>query len=429
MLRRPGVFLLLLALFILPLSGCGGGGGNSGGEPGPVTRAPVPLRFTVSWAARSRIPPLPPSNINAPASALSVTVIVQAARPDGSDFSVTLNRDTANPAAYVQEFVSSEALLPGEWQVIIRFFAEPNGGGALVGVAQVTGAIQTDGTGIGNISAQQQAVQSVVVSPGQSVFVGETKELAFSARDTAGGIVAVSPGSVQFRLAEASDRAQVNAAGVITGAAPGTVRVIAVVDGRESAPQTVAVNSHAAVTITAPAAPPTVPVGAGVGFAASVANAPNGAVVWSVQEGAAGGTIAPNGVYTAPQTAGTYHVIATSVYDPAKSAILAVHVTVSIAINPPSATLTLNETKAFTATVTGSPNTAVTWSVLEGAAGGTITPGGVYTAPSTPGEYHVVAISAHDPAQFVAATVVVQAGNLNVTVPFPESGDLNIVID
>ena len=50
-------------------------------------------------------------------------------------------------------------------------------------------------------------------------------------------------------------------------------------------------------------------------------------MTWSVQEGAAGGTIAATGVYSAPAVAGTYHVVATSVADPAKSAIATVTVT------------------------------------------------------------------------------------------------------
>ena len=37
---------------------------------------------------------------------------------------------------------------------------------------------------------------------------------------------------------------------------------------------------------------------------------------WSVVEGAAGGTVTSTGLYTAPQTAGTFHVEARSVADP-----------------------------------------------------------------------------------------------------------------
>ncbi len=50
-------------------------------------------------------------------------------------------------------------------------------------------------------------------------------------------------------------------------------------------------------------------------FTASVYNRGDQDVTWSVEEGSAGGTITSAGVYTAPTTVGTYHIIATSVAD------------------------------------------------------------------------------------------------------------------
>lgn len=59
--------------------------------------------------------------------------------------------------------------------------------------------------------------------------------------------------------------------------------------------------------------PSTVSMAAGASQAFT-ANAP---VMWAVQEGAAGGSIGSStGVYTAPATAGTYHVLAASIADP-----------------------------------------------------------------------------------------------------------------
>lgn len=87
--------------------------------------------------------------------------------------------------------------------------------------------------------------------------------------------------------------------------------------------------------------------------------------------------------------------------------------TVSVAVTPGAITLKPAATQTFTAAVVNTPNTAVTWSVQEGAAGGTITAGGVYTAPATTGTYHVVATSVADPAQKAVATVTV-ARNLDL---------------
>lgn len=47
------------------------------------------------------------------------------------------------------------------------------------------------------------------------------------------------------------------------------------------------------------------------------------------------------------------------------------------------------------------------WSVREGAAGGTVTSEGTYTAPTTPGTLHVVATNAQNPSQTATATVTV----------------------
>src|SRR5512141_264322 len=52
---------------------------------------------------------------------------------------------------------------------------------------------------------------------------------------------------------------------------------------------------------------------------------------------------------------------------------------VSVTISPKSPSVATSGTRAFTATVSGSGNTAVTWTVQEGAAGGAIIGAGQYT--------------------------------------------------
>ncbi|MBU8898884.1 chitinase [Corallococcus sp. M34] len=80
---------------------------------------------------------------------------------------------------------------------------------------------------------------------------------------------------------------------------------------------------------------------------------------------------------------------------------------VFVSVSPASLTLQAGQTGQFTATVAGSTNTAVTWSVQEGAAGGAVTAAGLYTAPVTAGTYHVVATSQADPSKSASATVTV----------------------
>ena len=53
------------------------------------------------------------------------------------------------------------------------------------------------------------------------------------------------------------------------------------------------------------------------------------AVTWSVEEGTTGGTITPNGIYTAPDRAGTFHVVAQSSFAPDSTVTALVTVTSS----------------------------------------------------------------------------------------------------
>lgn len=222
-------------------------------------------------------------------------------------------------------------------------------------------------------------------------------------------------------------------------------------------------------------------------FQATVTGASNHSVTWSVQEGAGGGSVDASGLYAAPATAGTYHVVARSVADPTRSASAAVAVVaapsiasftatpaevlpgatvtltasfgegtallnpgmvtvtsgtpvtvnpaistvyvlsvtnsagttlaagaavtvsgqVGVGVLPASATVEQGTTQAFQAMVGGTTNQAVTWSVQEGAAGGSVSPSGVYTPPAHGGSYHVVATSVLDPAKSATAAVTV----------------------
>lgn len=68
--------------------------------------------------------------------------------------------------------------------------------------------------------------------------------------------------------------------------------------------------------------------GATLRISGAVSGCGDGAGVnWSVQEGAAGGTVAADGLYTAPAAAGTYHVVATATADPLLTATSVVAVT------------------------------------------------------------------------------------------------------
>ncbi|MBS1827263.1 MAG: Ig-like domain-containing protein [Acidobacteria bacterium] len=160
-----------------------------------------------------------------------------------------------------------------------------------------------------------------------------------------------------------------------------------------------------AVSVNVSPTTATLQPGATQQFTATVTGSTNTAVTWT----ATGGAINSTGLYTAGTTAGTFTVKATSAADTTKSATAQVTIattpTVSISIAPTTTTLQPSQTQQFTATVTGSTNTAVAWT----ATGGAITSTGVYTAGATTGSYAVTATAVTDTTKKATATVNIQS--------------------
>lgn len=78
---------------------------------------------------------------------------------------------------------------------------------------------------------------------------------------------------------------------------------------------------------------------------------------------------------------------------------------ISVTISPSTLGIRRGGTWTFANTVSGSSNTAITWSMQEQSAGGAITADGVYTAPAVEGTYHLVATSNADPTKSAVAIV------------------------
>lgn len=208
----------------------------------------------------------------------------------------------------------------------------------------------------------------------------------------------------------------INGSGLYTApATPGTYTVKATSAADNTKIATAAVTVPSPVTISI--APKTATVGGGLTqqFTAAVGNTTNTSVTWTVSE-AGGGSVSSTGLYTAPATPGTYHVVATSVDDSTKTDIATVTVTsaIGITISPKTVTLMKNAGQSFTAAVTGTSNTAVVWTVME-ANGGLVNANGSYTTPATPGTYTVKAASASDPSRFDTATVTVKAVTVSIS--------------
>jgi len=87
---------------------------------------------------------------------------------------------------------------------------------------------------------------------------------------------------------------------------------------------------------------------------------------------------------------------------------------IEISISPSTANLNQGGTQSFNATVTGTNNAAVNWAVQEGAAGGSISNMGVYTAPNKSDTFHVIATSQADTTKSATATVMVAAVGISL---------------
>ena len=90
-----------------------------------------------------------------------------------------------------------------------------------------------------------------------------------------------------------------------------------------------------------------------------------------------------------------------------QSSLPSITPTSSVVISPSAPTLGRLGTCQFVAAA--DPKSAVTWTIQEGAVGGTITSSGLYTGPDQEGTFHVVATSAANPSTTAVAVVTVVA--------------------
>lgn len=186
-----------------------------------------------------------------------------------------------------------------------------------------------------------------------------------------------------------------------------------------------ATDGTAAQDVTVQVVPPSavVATGGSVQFGSLVTGSGVTTVSWTVREGATGGAVNPDtGYYTAPGTPGTYHVEAASTASPTVKAAAVVTVQsatpVVVTLSPSPGAVDACKTLTFSATVTGTTNQAVDWSVVGSPANGTVA-AGVYTAPSTAGTYQVVATSRAAPTSSATANVVVSDRIVSVVVSPP----------
>jgi Putative Ig domain len=190
----------------------------------------------------------------------------------------------------------------------------------------------------------------------------------------------------------------------------------------------------------------TLAVGHTSAFSANISGTSNTAMTWTVSGSGCisggCGTISASGLYLAPMSVPYPPLVivrATSAVDPSKSASASVTIVAAVAVllslSPANASVVTSGTQLFRASVTGTSNTAVTWSVTgmgcNGSACGSLSSSGltaVYSAPPVapqPAKVTVTATSAAGQgisasAQVAFALQITSGGSSNgvVGVPF-----------
>ena len=178
-------------------------------------------------------------------------------------------------------------------------------------------------------------------------------------------------------------------------------------------------NEQQGVTVAvSPSAPQVRPLDT-IGFTASVTSTADLRVTWAVTE-ASGGAVDSSGLYTAPATPGTYHVVATSVAVPTASGQATVNV-VAVVSPPTISSFTASPSSVSSggaSTLAWSVSGATTLSINQGV--GTVTGPSVVVHPSATTTYTLTATNAGG-SSTASATVTVTAAPVPVISSFTAS--------
>lgn len=229
-----------MAAILFALAGCGGGGGNSGG--GSNNETP---QLTIIWPQRSR-------SLNAPASALSAVITVADASSRVLIF--THDRDATQTGGYTETFSAPSSLAKGQYTVTVQFYSQADGKGSMVGVATQSVDLSKS-PDIGDI-AVVGTVASVSIAPKQTILVGKSADLTYTAYDSNGAAIAsITPGSAFYTVTDGQSFLSLTG-GQLLGNSNGLSQVTVTIDGHTSAPQPVGVgNASFVLNCTAPYGP------------------------------------------------------------------------------------------------------------------------------------------------------------------------------
>ncbi len=376
--------------------GTASNGGNTGGLPGLYAAPTLPGTFHVKATSNAD-----PSK-SATATVTVTPVVTIAVSPTSATVALGGTRSftatvggTANTAV---NWSATGGTLSTSTGATVTWTAPPQSGGY-----SITATSQEDPAKSATSVVNVPSTVAISVSPtsaavpleGSQILtatVTGTSNLGVSWGTTAGTLSANTGSSVTWTPPNAATTA--------------TVIAISQADGAKQATAALTVKSSVAVAV----APATVgvQVNSSQAFTATVSGAANQAVDWY----ASAGTVTGSGAtptWTAPATAGTYTLTATSRADTTKVATATISVTtappINITLTPAVAYLAAGASVNVTAAVTGSSNTTVNWSTLAGTLSQITATSVTWTAPQVVGTYTVTATSGADSSRRATFTV------------------------
>src|ERR1022692_557139 len=377
--------------------------------------APVMAPQTYNWAAGSSHS----IGVNSPQPGASGTRYVYASWSDGGGQTHTVtapNSPTTYTASFNTQYLLTTAVSPAGAGTVTPNPTSPDGyynSGTSVGLTAAPSSQFLNWSGDLSGSANPQSIVmnaphsvnanfgsgvTVIILPfSPSLNAGQCVQIPVSVTGTTNMVV---NWSINPNVGTISTTGQYCAPASVNSSQTVTVTATSAADPTKSDKTTITL-----IPVSVSVSPLKVTLTAGLTqqFSAAIAGSSNTAVNWSINPSV--GTISTTGLYTAPSSISTPQLVtvtATSAADPTKSssATVALSATVAVSVGPANVTLTAKQTQQFSASVTGSGNMAVTWSVNPSV--GTISTSGLYTAPSVVSAQQsvtVTAISQADPTK------------------------------
>jgi uncharacterized protein (TIGR03437 family) len=404
--------------------------------------APVMAPQTYNWAAGSSHS----IGVNSPQPGASGTRYVYASWSDGGGQTHTVtapNSPTTYTASFNTQYLLTTAVSPAGAGTVTPNPTSPDGyynSGTSVGLTAAPSSQFLNWSGDLSGSANPQSIVmnaphsvnanfgsgvTVIILPfSPSLNAGQCVQIPVSVTGTTNMVV---NWSINPNVGTISTTGQYCAPASVNSSQTVTVTATSAADPTKSDKTTITL-----IPVSVSVSPLKVTLTAGLTqqFSAAIAGSSNTAVNWSINPSV--GTISTTGLYTAPSSISTPQLVtvtATSAADPTKSssATVALSATVAVSVGPANVTLTAKQTQQFSASVTGSGNMAVTWSVNPSV--GTISTSGLYTAPSVVSAQQsvtVTAISQADPTKS-ASTALTLVGPPSIVPPTLPTGVVGAV--